>query len=112
MDPLTPTEGMVMVTMPSLKMQNTPVHRALINQMLKCWLYSAIYDEQENKTMTALAKFTAGQNRRRPMIMGREAVGTFVRRDQMAEALEDARLNAIADERAAGPFVRVSLDDL
>ncbi|WP_122111978.1 hypothetical protein [Paracoccus alkanivorans] len=28
------------------------------------------------------------------------------------ESLEDARLNAIADERADGPFVRVSLDDL
>ncbi len=30
----------------------------------------------------------------------------------LEESLEDARLNAIADERAAGPFVRVSLDDL
>ena len=28
------------------------------------------------------------------------------------EMLEDARLNAIADERAEGPFVKVSLDDL
>ena len=35
-----------------------------------------------------------------------------VREDDLAEALEDARLNAIADERAKGPFVRVSLDDL
>lgn len=30
----------------------------------------------------------------------------------MNEALEDARLNAIADERSGGPFVQVSLDDL
>lgn len=28
------------------------------------------------------------------------------------EAIEDMRLNALADERAKGPFVRVSLDDL
>ena len=62
--------------------------------------------------MTALAKHASGQTRRRPAIMARDAVGAFVRRDDLAEALEDARLNAIADERAAGPFVRVSLDDL
>ncbi|GAA6196697.1 hypothetical protein NBRC116598_21410 [Pseudophaeobacter arcticus] len=29
-----------------------------------------------------------------------------------AEMLEDAYLNAIADERSDGPFVKVSLDDL
>lgn len=63
--------------------------------------------------MTALAKHSSGPNRRRPAVMAREAaVGKFVRKDDLAEALEDARLNAIADERAGGPFVRVSLDDL
>lgn len=62
--------------------------------------------------MTALAKTPATPNRRRATPAGRIAVGKFVRRDEMADALEDARLNAIADERAAGPFVRVSLDDL
>jgi len=30
----------------------------------------------------------------------------------MNEALEDERLNAIADERSGGPFVQVSLNDL
>jgi hypothetical protein len=35
-----------------------------------------------------------------------------VRAEAINESLEDARLNAIADERAGGPFVRVSLDDL
>ncbi len=34
---------------------------------------------------------------------------TFVDLD---EQLEDTKLNAIADERADGPFVKVSLDDL
>lgn len=62
--------------------------------------------------LTALVKNTASQNHRRPVTIGRDGLGVFVRKDQLAEALEDARLNAIADERAAGPFVRVSLDDL
>lgn len=35
-----------------------------------------------------------------------------VRVEDLDDAVEDARLNAIADERAGGPFVRVSLDDL
>lgn len=42
-------------------------------------------------------------------------VGTsaaFISERALDESLEDARLNAIADERAGGPFVRVSLDDL
>lgn len=30
----------------------------------------------------------------------------------ISESLEDARLNAIADERSGGPFVQVSLNDL
>jgi hypothetical protein len=63
--------------------------------------------------MTALAKHTSGPARRRlSMVASEKAGGRFVRKDDMAEALEDARLNAIADERASGPFVRVSLDDL
>jgi hypothetical protein len=32
--------------------------------------------------------------------------------DPMADPFEDAQLNAIADERAEGPFVRVTLGDL
>ena len=32
--------------------------------------------------------------------------------EAMIERLEDAELNALADARAGGPFVRVSLDDL
>jgi len=32
--------------------------------------------------------------------------------EAMLERLEDAELNAIADERANGPFVKVGLDDL
>lgn len=36
----------------------------------------------------------------------------FIPVEAMDESLEDARLNAIADERANGPFVSVSLDDL
>lgn len=33
-------------------------------------------------------------------------------RDALQDQIEDAQLNAIADERAEGPFVKVSLDDL
>ncbi|WP_176556217.1 hypothetical protein [Rubellimicrobium rubrum] len=64
--------------------------------------------------MTALAKITTVSVRR-------ERGGSHARRTmskvtvsklQLQEAIEDAQLNAIADERAAGPFVRVSLDDL
>lgn len=36
----------------------------------------------------------------------------FIHAQAIDESLEDARLNAIADERANGPFVSVSLDDL
>ncbi len=32
--------------------------------------------------------------------------------EAMLNLIEDAELNAMADERAGGPFVRVSLDDL
>lgn len=31
---------------------------------------------------------------------------------ELADSVEDEVLNAIADERAAGPFVKVSLSDL
>lgn len=37
------------------------------------------------------------------------AVVTF---QELEDTIEDAELNAIANERAKGPFVRVSLDDL
>lgn len=65
--------------------------------------------------MTAHAKITK---------VGKDGIsGAFVKRPKtdravfisagaMSDSLEDARLNAIADERAEGPFVRVSLDDL
>lgn len=36
----------------------------------------------------------------------------LVRFEEINDRIEDAKLNAIADERAGGPFVRVSLDDL
>ncbi len=36
----------------------------------------------------------------------------LVRVEEINDRIEDAKLNAIADERAGGPFVRVSLDDL
>lgn len=36
----------------------------------------------------------------------------YISEQALDESLEDARLNAIADERASGPFIRVSLDDL
>ena len=42
----------------------------------------------------------------------RSGRAVFVPAETMEESLEDARLNAIADERASGPFVQVSLDDL
>lgn len=38
--------------------------------------------------------------------------GKMVSRKLMDERIEDAQLNAIADERSGGPFVRVTLDDL
>lgn len=47
---------------------------------------------------------------RRRVLSG--ADGAFVTRHELDERVEDAALNAIADERAAGPFVPVSLDDL
>lgn len=66
--------------------------------------------------MTAQAKIA---RTRKPGFSGafveRRAVSghaVFVSAQAMDESLEDARLNAIADERANGPFVRVSLDDL
>lgn len=64
--------------------------------------------------MTVHARMT-GTAQRRAQITERPPAGqrgVFVRVDDLAEALEDERLNAIADERAAGPFIRVSLDDL
>ena len=36
----------------------------------------------------------------------------MVSQEALQVVMEDARLNAIADERADGPFVRVSLDQL
>ena len=64
--------------------------------------------------MTALAKNTASM-RVRSVRSGRftsTSKGIFMRAEVLDESLEDARLNAIADERASGPFIRISLDDL
>lgn len=36
----------------------------------------------------------------------------LVSKEALDEAIDDARLNAIADERAGGPFVKVNLSDL
>lgn len=65
--------------------------------------------------MTAQAKIkTDGKGRYSGAFVGRRVSGhaVFVPAKAMDESLEDARLNAIADERASGPFVQVSLDDL
>ena len=72
--------------------------------------------------MTALAKHTT-THRQRESVLRTSRRGKFlienvsagyvtVTRAALADAIEDAELNAIADERADGPFVRVSLDDL
>ena len=64
--------------------------------------------------MTAQAKIrTDGKGRFSGAFVKRlSGHAVFVRAEAMEESLEDARLNAIADERASGPFVQVSLDDL
>lgn len=65
--------------------------------------------------MTAHAKISkAGKTGVSGAFVKRPAYGrtVFVPAKAMDESLEDARLNAIADERSSGPFVRVSLDDL
>lgn len=61
--------------------------------------------------MTRLMQFFHGSNRpprKRSSGVDRVSVSRF----QLDDAIEDAQLNAIADERKDGPFVRVSLDDL
>lgn len=75
---------------------------------MRCYVTSA----EGKDPMTVHAKITLAQTRRRRATAGADDVGAFVRKADLAEALEDARLNAIADERASGPFVRVSLDEL
>lgn len=64
--------------------------------------------------MTAQAKIRTDGNGRFSGAFVKRPSGhaVFVRAEAMDESLEDARLNAIADERASGPFVQVSLDDL
>lgn len=65
--------------------------------------------------MTAHAKISrAGKSGVSGAFIKRSVSGraVFVPAKAMDESLEDARLNAIADERANGPFVQVSLDDL
>jgi hypothetical protein len=69
----------------------------------------------------AQLKNTPIRGRTRRKSRGQLVVGNVVRRHAhqaalvrklILDELEDAQLNAIADERAEGPFIRVSLDDL
>lgn len=66
--------------------------------------------------MTALAKLTTtlgGRYTRRSSRMTVAMKRAHMKREELIqESIEDAQLNAIADERADGPFVKVSLDDL
>lgn len=60
---------------------------------------------------TMLAKFTTmteGRAARRRSVVRRMVIS----KAKFEDAIEDAQLNAIADERADGPFISVSLDDL
>lgn len=56
----------------------------------------------------------AGRNWRSGAAFAFQSRASFVvaSREAIDEAVEDVKLNAIADERADGPFIRVSLDDL
>lgn len=72
----------------------------------------------QGMTMTAHARSMVAVHRRGALV-GRGVLThsggkrvLHVRTEAIDESLEDARLNAIADERANGPFIRVSLDDL
>jgi hypothetical protein len=47
-----------------------------------------------------------------PFALAQKRKTVLVSREALQVAIEDAQLNAIADERADGPFVRVSLDEL
>lgn len=47
-----------------------------------------------------------------PIALAEKRKTVLVSREALQVAIEDAQLNAIADERADGPFVRVSLDEL
>ena len=47
-----------------------------------------------------------------PFALAQKRKTVLVSREALIVAMEDAQLNAIADERADGPFVRVSLDEL
>lgn len=60
---------------------------------------------------TMLAKFTRmteDRATRRRSVVRRMVIS----KAKFEDAIEDAQLNAIADERADGPFISVSLDDL
>lgn len=63
--------------------------------------------------MNALARIvTVNEQHGRPRAGRHAAARLTVSKAALDDAFEDAQLNAIADERVDGPFVRVSLDDL
>lgn len=65
--------------------------------------------------MTAPARIIPVAENRRDRGRARLAVPhsqAYVSRVALEEAFEDVQLNAVADDRADGSFVRVSLDDL
>ncbi|SDW00031.1 hypothetical protein [Celeribacter indicus] len=64
-------------------------------------------------TFALTPPYSRSGNKLLAMRAARRRIGVrVVSEEALEDALEDARLNAIADERAGGPFVSVSLDDL
>lgn len=63
-----------------------------------------------SKISTGTMSANARSKRSERFVAGHYVRSTFLR--DATEMLEDAKLDAIADERADGPFVEVSLDDL
>ncbi len=63
--------------------------------------------------MTDLAKLSTATPATTKRVTRRTVANVLrARQDALQEQMEDAQLNAIADERADGPFVPVSLDEL
>ncbi len=59
----------------------------------------------ERKGLTAQSRLTVASKRHRGKV-------ALIEVDRLNNDYEDVQLNAIADERADGPFVQVTLDDL
>lgn len=62
-----------------------------------------------DKHMDRVRRGKLGLYRRRTVVGGSVKVVSI---EALDDSFEDVQLNAIADERADGPFVRVSLSDL